>query len=609
MKAIVTPTESQETTTKPVDGSSGKKLSIRSKHGLFEYLRVTLLNALEHVGWPVFWVVLALVLIIPSAAFLVLAVSPHLFGQGSAWFSLSSFSSALSGVTLQGMRNSVVVGVVAAIFATFVGSFLGFGLQRTNMKGKAVFSVAIWGILLLPSYIIAVGWQVLLDRGGVLSSINLFSPKLLNLFFGPVGYALILGIKGVPFAYFAVAGPISSLGSSYEEAIRTHGGGRIEVLRTLGPVLLPAVFSALVVVFAESVADFGTAAVIAPNAHFPVATYNLYVALSSYPANFSEAAVIGWMLVTVVGVALAVQHHFTKRRRFATLGGKATAARIKQVGFWGQSAILVGFFAFFAIALGVPTLGALSSSMLKPLSSMSLGNLSFFAYRGIFSVTGFGSSLVFSFKMAVLNATLAVVLAAIVARRLTSSKVGLIGKLLDVTVIIAIALPGLVLAAGYIFAYNLPILQSIGLHLYGTVTVLAMAYLAGALPSSSRVLLGPMAQIQGSLLEAARVNGSRAFVSWRKAVLPLLAPSLLWAWLLTFAGTFLELPASELLAPPGVTPVSVAIVQILNKSNLYQGTALSIVALLIDLGMIVLVMMVFKVLAPKGWRRVGGRVI
>jgi len=64
-----------------------------------------------------------------------------------------------------------------------------------------------------------------------------------------------------------------------------------------------------------------------------------------------------------------------------------------------------------------------------------------------------------------------------------------------------------------------------------------------------------------------------------------------------------------LLSPPGVTPVSVAIVQVLNKSDLYQGTALSIVALGIDLGVIAAAIVLFRVFAPKGWRRVGGRVI
>ncbi len=591
------------------DEAANQEPTVRSARDLLQRVKQLFQSVIEGVGWPLFWLVIVLVLIVPSAAFLALAVSPHMFGQGARWFTLKNFSDALSGVTLDGMRNSIIVGILSALFATTVGAFLAWGLQRTNLKGGGVYSTAIWGILLLPSYIIAVGWQVLLDRGGVLSSLGLYSPRFSSLFFGPIGYVLILGIRGVPFAYFALAGPIASLGSSYEEAVRTHGGRRAEVVKTLGALLIPAILSALVIVFAESIADFGTAAVIAPNAHFPVATYNLYVALSSYPANFSEAAVIGWMLVAVVGVALAGQHRLTKGKRYATLGGKATSVRTKEITRWGRLAVLLGFLGFFAIGLGVPFLGALSSSMVKPLHSMSLSNLSFFAYRGVFNVSGFGSSIVFSLKMAIINASLTVVLAAVIARRLSLKKIGLVGRLLDVTVMAAIALPGLVLAAGYIFAYNLPILRSVGINLYGTVTVLAMAYLAGALPSSSRVLLGPMAQIRGSLLEAARVNGSRAVHSWWRGVLPLLAPSLLWAWLLTFAGTFLELPASELLAPPGITPVSVAIVQVLNKSNLYQGTALSIVALLIDLGMIVFVMALFRTFAPKRWRRVGGRVI
>ncbi|WP_276957157.1 ABC transporter permease subunit, partial [Ferrimicrobium acidiphilum] len=184
-----------------------------------------------------------------------------------------------------------------------------------------------------------------------------------------------------------------------------------------------------------------------------------------------------------------------------------------------------------------------------------------------------------------------------------------IDKLLDVTVLAAIALPGLVLAAGYIFAYNLPILSGLGIDIYGTVLVLIMAYLAGALPSTTRVLAGPMSQVRGSLLDAGRVHGSGLAQSWWRCAVPLLGPSLLWAWLLTFAATFLELPASELLAPPGTQPVAVAILQVLGKSNISQGTALSIVALLIDLGMIIVISILFRFLAPKGWRRLGANVL
>ncbi|MHB1802607.1 MAG: ABC transporter permease, partial [Actinomycetes bacterium] len=357
------------------------------------------------------------------------------------------------------------------------------------------------------------------------------------------------------------------------------------------------------------IADFGTAAVIAPNAHLPIATYNQYVELSSYPADLGVASVIGWMLVICVGLALFVAHRATRRRSFAVLSGRSRPSLPHRLSSGGRGLVLAGLSAFFLLALGVPLLGAVVSSLLEPLTTLSPDHLTLAAYRGLFGVGGLSASIVFSGKLALLNAVLALVLGAVIARRVAARRLGRVGRLLDLTVLAAIALPGLVLAAGYIFAYNLPVLSRLGIHLYGTVVVLAMAYLAGALPSTSRVLSGPMAQVQGSLLEAGRVHGAGLVEAWWRTALPLISPSLVWAWLLTFAATFLELPASELLAPPGTQPVAVAIVQVLNKSNLFQGTALAIVALLIDLGMVVAVLVGFRILAPTGWRRVGARVL
>jgi len=571
--------------------------------------RTLLGRSAEWLGWPVFWVVLVLVLLVPTACFLLLAVSPRLFGQGSQWFTLSAFPQALQGVTLRGIVDSMVVGVVAAVVAATVGATLAMIVQRTTVPGRRVWTLGIWAVLLVPSYIVAVGWQVVLDRGGILDSLGLYSVTLQHLFFGPAGYTLILAIKGVPFAYFAIAGPLAGLSRSFEDAARTHGAGRWSTLRAVAPILLPALFAALTIVFAESIADFGTAAVIAPNADFPVATYSLYTSLSAYPADFATAAVIGWVLVAAVSLALFVQSRFTRGRSFAVLGGRSRFATPQALRPGLQAAATAFVLGFFAVALAVPILGAVASSLLIPFSTFSLSHLTLSAYRGLFGSSAFGAPLALSFKMGLINACITLVIAAVIARRLASRRIGVMGKMLDLTLMAAIALPGLVLAAGYIFAYNLPFLSNLGIHLYGTLFLLGMAYLAGALPSTSRVLMGPMAQVQGSLLSAARVHGSGPLESWRKGVLPLLAPSLVWAWLLTFATTFLELPASELLSPPGQKTVSVAIVQVLNKSDLFRGTALSIAALLIDLAVILVVTLGFRVLAPRGWKRIGARIV
>ena len=153
----------------------------------------------EFLGWPIFWVVLVVVLLVPTACFLILAISPRLFGQGSSWFTISAFQQALTGVTLQGMADSLVVGVLAALLAVTFAIVLAWLLQRTNVSGRRVWSISIWTILLVPSYIIAVGWQVMLGQGGLLASLGLYSASYTKIFFGPAGYTLILAIKGIPW--------------------------------------------------------------------------------------------------------------------------------------------------------------------------------------------------------------------------------------------------------------------------------------------------------------------------------------------------------------------------------------------------------------------------
>ena len=110
-----------------------------------------------------------------------------------------------------------------------------------------------------------------------------------------------------------------------------------------------------------------------------------------------------------------------------------------------------------------------------------------------------------------------------------------------------------------------------------------LGYLATALPSTSRVLLGSVSQVQESLREAGRVHGSGPIGSWLRAVLPLLARPLLAAWVLTFAGTMLELPVSQLLYPPGQPPVAVGITKALANYDFGGGTAMEVIAILVAL--------------------------
>ena len=75
--------------------------------------------------------------------------------------------------------------------------------------------------------------------------------------------------------------------------------------------------------------------------------------------------------------------------------------------------------------------------------------------------------------------------------------------------LVTLAIPGVVLAAGYIFAWNQPWMNTVlGGTPYGTLGLLLAAYVAGALPFSARLASGALAQVGDHLLEAARLAGA-----------------------------------------------------------------------------------------------------
>jgi iron(III) transport system permease protein len=267
---------------------------------------------------------------------------------------------------------------------------------------------------------------------------------------------------------------------------------------------------------------------------------------------------------------------------------------------------LTGMIAVLVIGIGVPAFGAVSASLINGLGSLVTSHgLTLANYGRVLSSPELRDPLIYSGQLAVITATVTIVLAAVSARVLSRRGTHVSARLLDMTLLTAVALPGIVFAAGYIFTFNLPVLTQFGFQLYETTALLVIGYIATALPSTSRVLLGSVSQVQESLAEAGRVHGSGVLGAWMRTVLPVLARPLLAAWLLVFGATLLELPMSQLLYPPGQPPVSVAITKALANYDFAGGTAMEVVAVLGALIIVAAVWALFRLLAPVGWRRIG----
>ncbi len=548
------------------------------------------------------WGLVAVCILAPCACFLVLSVSPRLFDQGPQWFTLAYLKTIFTGADATSILNSLWVSASAALIGVAIGLPIAWLAERTTMPGRRFVPFGMWLVLLVPTWLPGIGWERLVVKDGVLTRFGLGSTFVTHAIMGPFGVVLLLGTNSVPFAYLAVSASLAGLGQELEDAARVHGASRLAALRLVLPILAPAIWSALAIGFAESISDFGVAYTLAYNSHFSLATYQLYAAIGNFPPSFPAAAAIGVVLVASVALPLVVQARALRGRTYAVLSARTRQAVRRQLSTKGAILAAGCVALFYAIALGAPAVGAVTGSLLADFGAsdkITLAN-----YAGVFRIPGVAGPITRSLAYGAVTASITVV-AGFMAARLLSRRRTRATAALDFLLLATVALPGVVFAAGYIFAYNLPFLSHIGIDLYQTVWLLLIGYIASSLATNARVLVGPVSQVHSSLHDAARVHGAGAVRAWLRGVLPAVSRPVVMAWLFTFCGIFLELPISQLLYAPGSPPLSVAINLNLAGYHFGLGLAQSVVAVVVALGLVCLVLLLYRLLAPRGWRRIG----
>jgi iron(III) transport system permease protein len=554
------------------------------------------------IGKPLFWILLILFILVPCASSLILTISPRLFDQGTQWFTLTYLAQAFTGSTAIAITNSLWVSASAAGLGLAIGFPIAWLANRTTLPGRRFVMGSMWLVLLLPSWLPALGWERIVQADGVMYRLGLDWPWMTHLIMGPFGVVFLLGLRSVPFTYLAVTAGLAGLGQEFEDAARVHGAGRTATLRLIWPMLAPAIWSALAIGFAEAISDFGVAATLAYNSNFTLATYQLYAQIDNFPPSFPGASAMGVLLVAAVAIPLALQARALRGRSYQMLSGRTRQAVRRRLTPAGQAAAVSGMGLFYAVALGVPGFGAVSASLLGDYGgsfSLTLAN-----YRSLFHQVDQLGPLERSLGYGFISASVTVV-GGFIAAWLLAQRRQKSSRMLDFLLLAAVALPSVVFASGYIFAFNLPLLSRFGINLYQTALLLVIAYTASSLPTNARVLVGAVSQLQPSLRDAARTHGAGEMMAWARGVLPIVSRPLVMAWLLTFCGVFLELPISQLLYAPSNPPASVAIEDNLSNYHFGVGMAQSVLAVAIALVGVGLVLGAYRLLAPAGWRRIG----
>ncbi|MCL6552143.1 MAG: iron ABC transporter permease [Firmicutes bacterium] len=477
--------------------------------------------------------------------------------------------------------NSLVTSAWATVGGTALGAVLAWLVARTDLPARHLWRTLLLLPYMIPPFIGAIAWVYLAGPAGYLNQAwraLTGAAEPLVVIYGQWGIVLVLILYGYPIAYLAALGVLERMDPALEAAARLAGAGPWRVLRDVTlPLAAPGVLAGALLLAMSSLANFGIPAVLGFPARYFVLPTRIYTTILNFDLrdNLRVAAALSMWLVAIAGVLLAAQRALLRRGRYTVVGGQATARHLVALGRWRRPvAVLLG--AFVVLSAGLPFLAVLLTSLIRAYGlppHWEHFTLQHYA-TALVGIPKVHRALVNSLLLAAGAATLVVVLGAAIGYLRTRTRLPGAGAV-DLLVMLPYAVPGTVVALAMILAWVRPV-PVLGIRLYDTIWILLVAYVARFLAFGVRTAAAGLAQVHGSLEEAARISGARPLEAFRDIVLPIIRPSLVAGWLLAFIPAVAELTLSILLFSVGNETLGVVIFGLHDEGKIALSAALAV---------------------------------
>jgi iron(III) transport system permease protein len=372
------------------------------------------------------------------------------------------------------------------------------------------------------------------------------------------------------------------------------GASRMQTFRRVTmPLVRPAALAATLIMLVRSLESFEVPALLGLQNGTYVFTSRIYQVLRTYPTDFAGAGALATGLLAVAALGIWISNRMSKGHGGGTITGKGFRPRPIDLGRW-KPVVGAGILLYFFLTVLLPLLVLLYMALLpyyqRP-SAAAFSSMSFDNFVTLFELPTVARALQNSLLLGAGAATIVMALMAVAAWVVVRS--GIPGRqALDQIAFAPLAIPGLVLGVGIAFVY----LRS-PLPIYGTLFILLIAYCTRYLPYGMRYAVSGMQTIGAELEESAQVSGAGWWQTFRRILLPLVAPALLAGWVYIFVVSFRELSSSILLYSPGNEVLSITIWELYANARFPELAALGVVMVLV---LAVLVGIAYKVGARVG---------
>lgn len=476
------------------------------------------------------------------------------------------------------VSNSLVTCFFGAIISVVIGLSFAWIVVRTNTPLKGVIRSAGMMPLFIPPLVAGFAWSLLGSPETGLINVALRAahlPLSVN-FYSLAGITVVFGAYYAPYVFMFTAAALQNMDPSLEEASEISGASVLSTMcRVTFPLMAPAILSGGLLAFVIMLGVYGTPAILATPANEPLLPTYLFSLLSWTPPLYNKAAAVSMLLVLITALGVWLQQRVLRGRSFVTVAGKSFRPKVLDLGRWRYLTLAVGLL-YLIIVVVLPYTALLIVAFRKFMFVPDLASLfdarqyALVHFRSLFdnplTMRSIWNSLEVGCGAAIAGGLLAFTVAYTVQRSNSPLR-----RTIDYIATVPVAIPGLVIGVAYLWAW-------VGLPggLYGTTSILAIAFIARFLPDTMKALSGSLVQIHKELEEASWVCGRGLLSTIRKVVAPLTWPGILSGMTLLFVLSIRELGSSLFLYTSDSIIMSVLLLDFWEGGNIGESAAFSV---------------------------------
>ncbi len=548
----------------------------RQKSAMSTEARVVLLTTLL--------LVVGFLVLYPLFNLLVTSFQTNDFGRETIW-GIENWQKVFTQQRIgRAIWNTISLSLTRQAISIVLGVLIAWLIARSNLPGRKWMEVGFWIALFMPALPVTLGWVFLIaGRSGLLNKalneLPFVDGPMFNAYswWGIVWVHLMTATLAVKV--FLLVPAFKAMDSSLEEAARASGASLWGTIRKIVvPIMMPTILVVALIGLVRAMQAFEVELILGAPRNIDVYSTIIFRSMTQEPPQHGVASSLSLTFFFSIIPLVLLQQWYSNRHQYSVVSGKFQH-RTQDLGVW-KVPIAIAIWTLLFLMTVVPFVCLLMATFMKLFGMFDMANpWTTDHWVNALSRGDIPRALWNSLRLGFISALTGMVAFTLIAYITTKTKFW--GrKALDFFTWMPTLIPGLVLSLGLLQMFT-------GVWVfrpfYGTIAVLVLAILISTVTIGTQMIRGGFRALGQELEEAGWAAGGSRFYTFRRVMLPLIAPTVAVIGLEIFATANSAVGIVALLGTGATQPLSILQLVLLDSGKFESGAVVGVVIMVLTI--------------------------